>query len=514
VGNEHSSFADKPSNRFPIDRIGLILGPALMLGWLAWAPVAPNPEAHRLAGILLLTITWWLTEPIPIAATGLVAVTLTVLIGAVPVTGGDRAVKIAFAPFGDPTVFFLLGGMFIGRAMERHGLDRRIALSILTARWASRSPSALLMATGLAVMLVSMWISNTAATSMVFPVTMGIISVLSTGSAHSESFARSPFASALLLMTAYASTVGGLATPIGTTTNVVAIGLFRQKEYFGQSADFFRWMLVGIPLMLTLGGALFLWLRLQAPVSAVDLPRLRKYLAEEHSRLGRWSRGEVNTLIVFLTVVGLWIAPSALMLVDTEYQAWFSKRFPEEAVAVLAPILLFLLPIDWRQRQFSLDASDFRRIDWSTLLLFGAGLSLGTLMFKTGLAKTLGDAAFSSLDTHDVWIVTAACIAGAIFLSEFTSNATTATMLIPVVMAICREAGVDALPPLMGVALGASFGSTLPVSTPPNAIVYGSGLIPVRRMIRAGIGVDIVSGIVIWIVLRVAFGLGWSVFPT
>jgi sodium-dependent dicarboxylate transporter 2/3/5 len=361
-------------------------------------------------------------------------------------------------------------------------------------------------------MLVSMWISNTAATAMVYPVTMGVIGVLSAGS-QNESFARSPYASALLLMTAYASTVGGLATPIGTTTNVVAIGLFRQKAYFGQPTDFLRWSLVGVPLMLVLGLALLVWLRLQSPANAVDLPRLRAYLAEQHAQLGRWSRGEVNTLLVFLIVVSLWIMPSLVLLISGDLPAWIGERFPEEAVAMLAPVLLFLLPTDWRARRFSLEADDFRRVDWSTLLLFGAGLSLGTLMFTTGLAKALGDAAFDSLNTSDTWRVTAACIAGAIFLSEFTSNATTATMLIPVVMAICKQADVDPLPPLMGVALGASFGSALPVSTPPNAIVYGSGLIPVRRMIRAGVGVNIVAGVVIWCVLRIAFALGWSLFP-
>jgi sodium-dependent dicarboxylate transporter 2/3/5 len=215
---------------------------------------------------------------------------------------------------------------------------------------------------------------------------------------------------------------------------------------------------------------------------------------------------------VFLTVIGLWIAPSAILFTARDWYDPFTERFPEEVVAILAPVLLFLLPVDWRRRKFSLEASDFGKIDWSTLLLFGAGLSLGTLMFKTGLAKAIGIAAFESLGTSDVWVVTAACIAGSIFLSEFTSNATTVTMLIPVVMAICRQADVDALPPLMGVAFGASFGSALPVSTPPNAIVYGSGLIPARRMIRAGIGVDVVAGVVIWLVLRIAFGLGWTVF--
>src|SRR5262245_42994443 len=252
--------------QLPTDRIGLFLGPAVLLGWLLFIhPAALSPEAHRLAGIMLLTVIWWITEPIPIPATGLLAVVLCVLLGAVPrdAVGREGPAAVVMQSFAEPSVFFMIGGLFIGRAMARHGLDRRIALAILCARWAGRSPGTVLAAVGLGVMLVSMWISNTAATAMMFPVTIGIISVLSAGQpSRGGSFARSPYASALLLMTAFASSVGGIATPIGTATNIVALGFFQQSG-LGQSADFLRWTLVGVPLMLLIFVALYAWMRVQ-----------------------------------------------------------------------------------------------------------------------------------------------------------------------------------------------------------------------------------------------------------
>ena len=188
------SSSDEPQVfRLPWDRIGLVLGPLALITWLATGPTKGlTPEADRLCGVLLLTVIWWLTEPIPIAATGLCAVVLAVVLGAVPPGPGGKIepAKIALAPFGNPTLFFLLGGMFIGQAMGRHGLDRRIALSILTVRWAARSPAMLLWAVALSVMLISMWISNTAATSMIYPVTLGIIARAGRGLGGAEG--RSP----------------------------------------------------------------------------------------------------------------------------------------------------------------------------------------------------------------------------------------------------------------------------------------------------------------------------------
>jgi sodium-dependent dicarboxylate transporter 2/3/5 len=357
-----------------------------------------------------------------------------------------------------------------------------------------------------------MWISNTAATAMMFPVTMGIIHVLAAGSGEQGAkFARSPYASALLLMTGYASSVGGIATPVGTATNVVALGFLEQS--MGQGIGFTRWSLVGVPMVLIIFAALFCWLRLWAPADRLNMPALREYLQRESSLLGPLRRGEWNTLLVFAIVVGMWIAPGVLAICGAEeLLRSFTKRFPEEVVAILAPVLLYLLPIDWRRREFTLDIGDLQRIDWGTILLFGAGLSLGGLMFKTGLANVVGQQLFDLVGTRDVWIITALAVVGAVIFSEFTSNAATVSALLPVVMAVCSQAEIDPVPPLMGATFGASFGSALPVSTMPNAIVYGSGLLPVRRMVVAGIGLDILAAIAVWCVLRAAFALGWTPF--
>ena len=524
-----------------VDRIGLILGPIGMMAWIYLVDRGSlSPEAHRLAGIMILTIVWWITEPIPIAATGILGVSLAAILRAVPAdeSGKVEAAKTVLAPFADPSVFFLMGGVFIGRAMTRHGLDRRLALSILCTRWAGYSPFTVLIAVGLSVTLVSMWISNTAATAMMYPVTLGIIGALGAGGASrvltegmksdpgpdesaeqgsaipASDFARSPYATSLLLITAYASAIGGIATPIGTATNVVAMGYFKRKEYFGASVDFLAWMAVGVPVMVLLFVSLCLWFRLFTRRSTLEMGPLRQYLRAEYERLGNWKRGEINTLIVFLTVIGFWVTPGILAIFfSPETRDAFATRFPEEIVAALCPVLLFLAPVDWKRRKGTLEASDFMKIDWGTILLFGAGLSLGGLMFKTGLARAVGDGVFALLGTNDVWVITAIAVVGGIVLSEFTSNAATATTLIPVTLTICQNAQINPVLPLVGVTFGASFGSALPVSTPPNAIVYSSGLIPVRRMILAGVGIDIISGFVVWVVLRVAGAFNWTPFP-
>jgi sodium-dependent dicarboxylate transporter 2/3/5 len=266
-----------------------------------------------------------------------------------------------------------------------------------------------------------------------------------------------------------------------------------------------------MPLTAALGVVLILWMRLLTPVEKLDLVAVRKYLQFERSQLGRWTVGERNTLVVFLTVVVLWVAPSVLSLAGAEETSeWLHRHLPEEIVALLAPAILYLLPTSWRRREFTLKPEDFSQIDWGTLMLFGSGLALGDMMVRTGLVNHLADGVLARLGSVDVWGITAAAIVGGLLLSEFTSNAAAATALIPVVLAVSRQAGVDPIPPLMGVTFAASFGSALPVSTPPNAIVYGSGLIPSRRMIAAGLGFDVACAVVIWSVLRVAFALGWS----
>jgi sodium-dependent dicarboxylate transporter 2/3/5 len=293
----------------------------------------------------------------------------------------------------------------------------------------------------------------------------------------------------------------------------VAMGYFQRPEFFGRPVDFLRWSLVGVPLMLVIFIGLYLWLRLQAPASGLDMPALRGYLRGEYDRLGRWKAGEVGTLVVFLIVVGLWMTPGVLaMVASPEAEREFSRRCPEEVAALLAPVLLFLMPVSWRRRQFALEPADLRQIDWGIILLFGSGLALGGLMFRTGLAEVVGQGVFDALGTRDLWMITAVAVAAGILLSEITGNAAAASTLLPVILATCRQAEIDPLPPLFGVTFGASFGSALPVSTPPNAIVYSSGLLPVRRMVLAGLGLDLLCAAAIWVVLRLAHALGWSPF--
>lgn len=499
----------------PLGRVGFVLGPALMLGWFAFGdPAGLRPEAFRLAGILLLTLVWWVTEPVPLPATGLLAVVLCVVLGAIPADAGRDGLRAVLGPFADPSVFFLLGGLFVGRAMSRHGLDRRIALALLCTRWAGRSPGTLLAAVLFGTTFVSMWISNTAAAAMMCPVAVGIVATLAAAPKTGAGFAASRYASALLLAVAFGASVGGIATPIGTATNVVAIGFMKRPEVLGRSPDFLAWCTVCAPMTWVIAAGLFLWLRRIAPAGELDMPTLRGYLRAEYDRLGPWTRGEANTLAVFLVVVSLWVTPGVLAVAGaTELHAAFTRRFPEEITALLAPVLLFLLPTDRRKRTFTLDGKDFQQIDWGTLLLFGAALSLGTLTFRTGLAEAVGRAAFVGMGTRDLWVLTAVAILAATLLSEITSNTAAAAALLPVVHRLCVEAGVDPVPPLLGVTLGASFGSMLPVSTPPNAIVYGTGLAPVRRMAPAGLGLDLLAGVVVWGILRLAWEvLGWRPF--
>lgn len=505
-------------SRIPLDRIGLVAGPLVLVVWLvAVDPGSLSPEAHRLSGILLLTIIWWVTEPIPIPATGILAVALCVVLGAVPpderAREGTRAV---LAPFADPSVFFLMGGLFIGRSMSRHELDRRIALALLCTRWAGRSPGTLLAAVGLSVVLISMWISNAAAAAMMCPVTMGIISVLAAKQPGDSrgGFAHSPYATALLLITAFGASVGGIATPIGTATNVVALGYMRRPEVLGRSVDFLSWCAVGIPMMVVIFLGMYAWLRMQAPARGLDMAALRDHLWAEYARLGPWKTGEINTLGVLLVAITLWVLPGLLSVAGLpEAQTATARWFPEEIVALFAVVMLFVLPTDFRRREFTLTGGDWQQIDWATLLLFGSALSLGGLMFRTGLAEAVGRSTFSALGTNDMWAVTAVAIVAGILLSEFTSNTATVSALLPVVHRLSVEAGVDPVAPLFGLTFGASFGSALPVSTPPNAIVYSTGLTPVPRMIRAGLGLDLIAGVVIWIVLRVAWDVvHWSPF--
>jgi sodium-dependent dicarboxylate transporter 2/3/5 len=291
--------------------------------------------------------------------------------------------------------------------------------------------------------------------------------------------------------------------PVGSPPNLIAIGMIR--ELTDRRITFFDWIAVTMPL--TMAMLLLAWLLLDRLYRDVPRPagHVRAYVAEERGRLGPWTRAQVNVLVVFLLAAVLWMLPGAVALVSSPTASlprFFETRLPESAVALSAAILLFLLPTNWRRGEFTMSWRQATRIDWGTILLFGGGLALGKLMLDTGLAQAIGDATMQLLGVQSLWALTAVAIVIGVVLSETSSNTASASVIVPLVIAMAQSAGLSPIPPALGAALGASFGFMLPVSTPPNAIVYGSGLVPLREMIRAGIFLDVTGSILIWLGLR------------
>ncbi len=479
---------------------GFALGPAAAL--IVWnIPLDVSASAHALAAILAWVVIFWITEPIPIPATALLAPVAAVAFG----VGGAKEV---FAPFAHPIIFLFIGSFLIAEAMIVHGLDRRIAYWVLTRRVIGESPGRILLAVGLLSAGLSLWVSNTATTAMMLPIATGMLGALASARRNTQDGPASPtawrYSTALMLMVAYAASVGGLGTVIGTPPNLIGKGLIADR--LGVDIGFVAWMQFGVPIVVVTFAALFVLLYALHPPDLGSLTGAADFLARQRAALGAMGRGERNAAVAFGTAVALWLAPGGIALIwgaDSALAGWYDRHIPEAAVALIGAGLLFVLPVDWPARRFTLSWEEAERIDWGTILLFGGGLALGEMMFQTGLSEAIGRGASQALGADSLWTLTAFAIALGIVLSELTSNTASATMVIPVVIAIAQGAGVSALPPALGACLGASFGFMLPISTPPNAIVYGSGLIPIERMIRAGILLDVVGFAVIWAALRI-----------
>jgi sodium-dependent dicarboxylate transporter 2/3/5 len=317
-------------------------------------------------------------------------------------------------------------------------------------------------------------------------------------------------------MIAYAASIGGIGTPVGSPPNLIAIGLIRSLAQC--EISFFRWMALAVPILVVMGLALFVLLWLLHPGESVSQDAhqdLREYLRGQRVLLGPWTAGQINALVAFALAVTLWMLPGFLAITLAKEHAlvqFFDSRLPEAAAALAAAILLFVLPTNLREGRFTLTWAEAVTIDWGTILLFGGGLSLGTLMLKTGVADALGRGITGLTGAGSLWTLTAVGIGMGIVFSEATSNTAAANMVIPVVIALAQAAQVNPVPPALGACFGASYGFMLPVSTPPNAIVYGSGLVPITKMMRAGILFDIMGFFIILGSLRILcplLGLGY-----
>jgi sodium-dependent dicarboxylate transporter 2/3/5 len=480
--------------------VGLFLAPVVTIVF-ALLPIDLPRDQHLLAAILLGVIVLWITEPVPIPIGGLIGVATIVLLGVVP---SDDAV----APFGSTTVFTFIGAFILAMAMLKHGLARRFAMFVLSLKWVGASTYRTIIAFGGITCLLSAFVSNTATVAMLLPTALGILSVIAKLLQDKE-LVRPDFdplrlrvGAALMLMLAYGASVGGLLTPVGSPPNLIGRGLI--EEATGERISFLDWTLMAIPICALMFVALAAVLLLLNKPEIKRIEGVSEYVQAERAELGPFSRAERNTLIAFGITVFLWIFPGIIALTagtDSDLYATISDRLDEGIVAVLGASLLFLLPTDWKAREFTLNWSDAAKIDWGTILLFGTGIIFGALLASTGLAETIGEGAANTLGLTSTFAITTFAVLLAILISETTSNTASAAVVVPIIIPVAMAAGINPFVPALAATFAASFGFMLPVSTPQNAIVYGSGVVPITKMIRSGASFDVLGALLIVLLL-------------
>jgi sodium-dependent dicarboxylate transporter 2/3/5 len=465
-------------------RAGFVLAPIIFIALLFSPMPSLSPQAHKLAAVMGLVMCLWITEALPLAVTGLLGPTLVILLGIAP------AAK-AFAPFADPIMFLFVGAFVLARAINLHSLDRRFAYAVLSHRWVGESPSRILFAYGAVTCTISMWISNTATVAMMFPIGLAIINTMRR--LHPEAVS-SKYASAMMLMCAFSGSIGGLATPVGTPTNLIGLG-FIEKQ-LGRHVHFLEWMSFGLPIVAVLYLLLFCYFNFLCPAGVKRLMGVRESLVAERAKLGKLSNGEWNTLIAWHVTVALWIAPGILAVIYGENSPItknFSRYVPESVAALLGTFLLFLLPINRQKRQFTISLKSALEIDWAVLALYGGGIALGQMVFETKLADALGNGMADLIPSTGCGIIAIAAVI-ATLTSELTSNVASVNMVVPLVIAM---AGSTGLPAALAASMAATLGFMLPISTPTNAIVYSSGFIPLPRMMKYGILLDVIGFVII-----------------
>lgn len=450
--------------------VGLILGPALALSLQALPPPdSLSLEAWRLVSLAAVMVVWWVTEPIPISATALLPLAVLPIIGA-------ASIKDAAAPYADPIIFLFIGGFILAACVEKWRLHERIALSIASV--AGGRPAALVAGFMLASMLISMWISNTATTLMLAPIAIGAARALSGGGK-----ADLALGGALTLGVAHAATIGGVGTPVGTPTNLIAIAFF---ERAGETIAFADWMAKALPIMLLmmpLAWVLLCW-PLFGRKAHGRFEAIGAVVSDALKALGPLTQPELRIGVVFTLVALTWMfrvqiseLPGLGGLTDT-------------GVAIVGALLLFFIPSGRSRTEKLIDWRTAERIPWGIAVLYGGGLSLAAAMETTGLAAWIGDY-ISSIDGLSAFALVAILVVATILISELASNVATLTSVLPIVAAVAAATNTPLQPLAFPVALAASFAFMLPVATAPNAIAYSSGLVTLKRMLSVGFGLNV-----------------------
>ena len=470
-------------------RLWLAVGIALFVLILLLVPDAAMPQAaNRVAAVAVLMAALWIGEAIPIPATALLPVALFPLLGVMPI-------ESTTANYAHHLVFLFLGGFWIAAAVERCGLHRRIALLVL--RLMGSRADRIVFGFMAATAFLSMWLSNTATTMMMLPIAIAVAARLGTET-------QTPFGRSLMLGIAYAASIGGVATLIGTPPNAVLAGVVEKTQ--GITIGFWQWMQFGIPLSLLM--LLICWwylTRVAADLTGLEGARGTQMIAGELSALGRMSRSEQRVLMVFSTVAFLWIFRGLIPIPEL-------SSMTDSGIAIAGALALFVIPNGEKRQQTLLDWRSAAGIPWDVLILFGGGFALAQGFQESGLTAWIGSQlGFLHLVHWFILVLTAAMVT--IFLTELTSNTATASMLLPIVAGLAAASGQDALLPMVATALAASFAFMLPVATPPNAIVFASRQVTIAEMARAGIWMNLIGLLLIALAVSGWLPLVWGLSP-
>lgn len=458
-------------------RLGLIIGPALAL----LIAVLPPPEGldrggMLVGGVLVLMAIWWATEAIPIAVTSLLP------LGLLPLTGVASLADIA-APYADNVVLLLLGGFIMAIGIEKWHLHRRIALNVLLLSGARLK----LLAGGfmLATAVLSMWISNTATTLMMAPIALSVAVAAGGGP---------KLGGALLLGIAYSASIGGLATPVGTPTNLIAMGWLRENA--GIDISFREWMSMGLPVVLVMLPMAWLILTWGLKSDATAAKAAEATIRDQRNALGRMTTPEARVAMVFGTIALAWITREQLVLIP------LFAGLTDMGIAILGAILMFLVPHGSRVPEHQpggwalLNWDDAKAVPWDVVLLFGGGLSLAAAVQASGLAGWLGNS-LASFATVPPIILILMVVTILIFLTEVMSNVAAMTTFLPVLGALAEATGVDVRSLILPCAMAASCAFMLPIATGPNAVVFGMRQFSIGRMMRSGFWLNVACVVIV-----------------
>ena len=469
-------------------RFNIILGPSLF--FIFYFLIHPfdgmNSQSHAIFCSVLWIATWWITEAIPIPVTSLLPLVLF------PLTGG-LDLKLTASSYGDKIIYFYMAGFFLAIAMEKWNLHKRIALNIINV--VGYNKKSMVLGFMIATAFLSMWLSNTSTSIMMLPIGIAIISQVS----FKKNILNSNFGKVLMLGIAYSASIGGFATIYGTPPNLILLSNI--EEYFNLSIDFFSWFIMAFPLSCIL---LFIcWYYLVN--FSFDLSSLsnvsKKTISSKLKELGKIKYEEKAVLLIFIVFI--------LGLLSKQFISEFIPQIDDTIIAISIAIFLFLIKSSDGENNL-IEWSDGVKLPWGIILLFGGGLSIATAMKSSGLALWIGELAYN-IDSLDLILIVLIIVVIVNFLTEITSNLATVSMLLPILASISISLGIHPYIIMVSATIAASCAFMLPVATPPNAVVFGSGYLKMTDMVKTGLVMNVISIVIVSLYVYFMLPMLWNI---